>query len=355
MMAAASVVPLLPPTIRAAAGELYAAAVREPDGRYAVALFSLESGIVQKTALPGRGHSCLARPGGTECIAFARRPGTFAVAVKLDGSAAPLPFASSPERHFYGHGTFSPDGRLLYSTENDYVTRNGIIGVRDADAGYRRIGEFSSGGIGPHDIVMLPDGRTLVVANGGIETHPDSGREPLNLATMKPNLAYVDAKTGDLLERHELPADMHQSSIRHLATAQNGSIVFGCQHKGPRNVRPGLVGFHKRGENLKLAEVPSAANNRLKGYVASVATDASGEIVAATSPRGGVALYFDVPGRRFLGFDRFADVSGVVSRKSQPGFVLTSGTGQIGRTLRDGIAQLGRQEVAWDNHVTALR
>ena len=355
MMAAASVAPLLPLSARASTDELYAAALREPDGSYAVALFTPETGIVQKTPLPGRGHSCLVRPGGSECIAFARRPGTFAVALDLEGRTAPLAFASSPGRHFYGHGAFSRDGRLLYATENDYANRKGVIGVRDASAGYGPVGEFSSGGIGPHDIAMLPDGRTLVVANGGIATHPDFGREPLNLSTMTPNLAYIDVETGDLLERHELPFDMHRLSIRHLAVAENGSVIFGCQHKGARNVRPDLVGFHKRGEDLKLAEVPRSTNDRLKGYVASVATDASGEIAVVTSPRGGVALYFDVPGRRFLGLDAFPDVSGVVARQSRSGFVLTSGTGRIGQTRGEGIAELGEQKVAWDNHVTAVR
>jgi hypothetical protein len=57
-----------------------------------------------------------------------------------------------------------------------------VIGVRDASAGYRHIGELPSHGIGPHDLALLSDERTLVVANGGIRTHPDRRREELNLA-----------------------------------------------------------------------------------------------------------------------------------------------------------------------------
>ena len=38
------------------------------------------------------------------------------------------------------------------------------------------------------------------MANGGIETDPTSGRAELNLATMRSNLAYVDAATGELLD-----------------------------------------------------------------------------------------------------------------------------------------------------------
>ena len=34
-------------------------------------------------------------------------------------------------RHFFGHGVFSPDGKLLYATENDFEAARGVIGVYD--------------------------------------------------------------------------------------------------------------------------------------------------------------------------------------------------------------------------------
>ncbi|MGB0057672.1 MAG: DUF1513 domain-containing protein, partial [Methyloceanibacter sp.] len=90
-------------------------------------------------------------------------------------------FTSKPDRHFFGHGVFSADGRLLHTTENDYKNAQGIIGVRDATDGYKQIGEFSARGMEPHDVALLADGRTMVIANGGIRTHPDSGADELNL------------------------------------------------------------------------------------------------------------------------------------------------------------------------------
>src|SRR5438552_1061500 len=78
------------------------------------------------------------------------------------------------------HGAFSADGSLLYATENDNLTGSGLIGIYDATAGYRRLGEMSSRGIGPHDLALMPDGMTLAVANGGLRTLPESGREVLN-------------------------------------------------------------------------------------------------------------------------------------------------------------------------------
>jgi hypothetical protein len=42
-------------------------------------------------------------------------------------------------------------------------------------------------------VLLASDRRRLVVANGGILTDPGSGRAKLNIATMRPNLSYLDA------------------------------------------------------------------------------------------------------------------------------------------------------------------
>ena len=103
------------------------------------------------------------------------------------GSGAPLTIASVAGRHFFGHGVFSPDGALLYATENDFENAAGMIGIYDARANFERIGEFPTHGVGPHELLLLDDGRTIAIANGGIETHPDFGRAKLNIPTMKPS------------------------------------------------------------------------------------------------------------------------------------------------------------------------
>ena len=90
------------------------------------------------------------------------------------------------DRHLYGHGCFSADGTVLSTTGNDTTPLEGRITIWDPADGHARVGDIASGGIGSHEIVRLPETGTLVVANGGIATHPDSGRAPLNLPTMRP-------------------------------------------------------------------------------------------------------------------------------------------------------------------------
>jgi hypothetical protein len=309
---------------------------------------------VQTVELPGRGHDIALKPDGSEWVAFARRPGRFGVAVPL-GSRPPVRFSAKPNRHFFGHGVFSADGRLLYSTENDYERAQGMIGVRDATGGYKQIGEFPAHGMEPHDIALLPDGRTMVIANGGIRTHPDSDREELNLPDMQPSLIYVDVETGDLLEEHRLAPELHQLSIRHLAVTAEGTAVFGCQYRGPEEDAPALIGFHRRGEQPVIVEAPAETQVALRNYIGSVATDKGGGIVAASAPKGGLVTYWDVSARRYLGVAELADGCGLAPTHRAAHFLLTSGKGWLASADASGAMSRQLSDFHWDNHAILVR
>ena len=336
--------------------ELFAAARRDDRGSYSAALFSLDGGDVRVVELPERGHDIALRPGSKEWVAFARRPGRFGVAVPSDGRA-PTWFSAKADRHFFGHGVFSADGRLLYTTENDYAHAQGIIGIRDATDGYRQIGEFPARGMEPHDVQLLSDGRTMVIANGGIQTHPDSGADELNLPDMKPSLVYIDLATGDLLEEQSLAAELHQLSIRHLALAANDTVVFGCQYRGPEENTPPLLGFHRRGERPVIVPAPEETQAALQNYIGSVTADFGGGIVAASAPKGGLITYWDVSARRFLGSCELNDGCGVAPTRHRASFLLTSGQGWLVETDVADTADEERRSssYAWDNHAILVR
>ena len=88
---------------------------------------------VSRPHLPARGHDIAQRPHTREFVVFARRPGTWAVAVDANHAHEPQIITARADRHFFGHGLFSADGRLLYASENDIETGDGIIGIYDAD------------------------------------------------------------------------------------------------------------------------------------------------------------------------------------------------------------------------------
>ena len=282
-------------------------------------------------------------------MAFARRPGVFALVVDC-AEGRELARLETPEgRHFYGHGAFSADGGILYTTENDYEVGEGRIGVWDVASGWRRIGEFASAGVGPHDMALAPDGETLIVANGGIQTHPATERMKLNIPTMRPNIAWIAAVDGTLRDRVEPEDALRLNSLRHFAAAPDGEVVIGAQWQGDIARSPSLIARARPGEALRWIDGPPSLWPRMQGYVGSVALESDGS-VAATGPRGGVALIADREAvRRTLDL---ADVCGAACAEGGSDRVLlTTGGGDV----FDGTgARLARHALAFDNHLIAV-
>lgn len=350
---------LLPRAGRAADAALYVSACADAAGGQSVALFTADGALRFATRLPDRGHDSVLRPGGAEFVTFARRPGNWAAVVEAASGRTRRTILSPEGRHFYGHGAFSADGRLLYATENAMATGDGVLGLYDATDGYRRIGELPSFGIGPHDLAFRPGGTRLVVANGGLRTHPDTGREILNPDSMAPSLAVIDTASGECLDSQALGPALQGLSIRHLALAPDGTAVFGCQWQGDPFDLPPLVGILPPDGAARFLEMPEDDLASLQNYVGSVGLDAAGAIAAATSPIGGVAAFWDLEDGRYLGRRALSDVCGVAPVAEAGAFLLTSGNAGVQRAdlAEPRLAAIGAPALndwSWDNHVLLL-
>ncbi len=336
---------------------LFASACRQANGQYAVKLTSPEGLTALEIPLPGRGHDITRDQVSGRCAAFARRPGTFAVLFD-PMTQAPVQTITSPKgRHFYGHGAFSPDGRLLYAVENDYDAARGLLGVYDVSgAAPTRIGELETGGVGPHDLLLCPDQTTLVVANGGIETHPDKGRAKLNLETMAPSIVFMNRFTGDILARHRLSADLHQLSLRHMAIDGGGRVWVGGQYEGAADAAPPLVARLSRDEAPTLLEIPAPIQAGLQNYIGSVTANTAGDVIATSCPRGGKILYWAAQDGRFLGEQTIPDGCGVAPME-RDGFLISDGSGGLhwsnAPTAKPELLAL-KAGVSWDNHMISL-
>ncbi len=321
------------------------------DGRYVLAGLTGAGGILFTREIPARGHAAAAHPSRPEAVAFARRPGRFADVIDCR-SGAPLARLTPPsDHHFYGHGVFTPDGLLLMTTENDYEAGRGVIGLWDASAGYRRIGSFSSGGVGPHDMMLREDGMGVVIANGGIETHPDSGRAKLNIPTMRPNLSYLGFD-GSLTEQVELVPELRKNSIRHLAMHADGTVAFAMQWQGDLGAVVPIVGLHQTGSAPRLMGEDDPRLRNLSGYGGSIAFSKDGMQVAVSSPRGGLVQVMDTGSGTITAEHWLKDVCGLTQGAN--GLIASSGTGQIVQMGKDGITALAHTPIAWDNHLIRL-
>lgn len=328
----------------------YLAAAREPDGRFAMFGLDMSGQDLFRIALPTRGHAACAHPSIPEAVAFARRPGTYALVIDCVSGKVTAQIEAPAQRHFNGHGIYLQDGDTLCTPENDYANGRGVIGFWSRKSGYRRIGEIPSGGVGPHDLKRLPDSDILVVANGGILTHPDSGREKLNLKTMRPNLTYVDPLAG-IVEQVELDAEFYQNSIRHLDLHADGTVAFAMQWQGDLSEAVPLLGLHRRGQSAQLLMAPLDLQLGLNGYAGSVSYNGTGDRLAITSPRGGQVHFYNAGGD-FAGNWKRRDVCGL--RALDEGFLASDGNGALHRINTDGGTPLTVAQRAWDNHIVSI-
>lgn len=326
----------------------FVAAHRNDAGTFEAAVLDADGRLLFTEALEGRGHASAVRTEPHTVVVFARRPGRFALVIDLTRRTPSQVIAPPADRVFAGHGLFSSDGRLLLATENDFDGERGILGVYDSTDGYRRIGEFQTHGIGPHEALLLGDGRTIAVANGGILTHPDFPRKKLNLPTMAPSLVLIDVATGDLIVKDALPETYHQLSLRHMVEAPDGALWFGGQYEGPRRDRVPLVGTFDRDRGLSLLESDPRDMARMNQYVGSVGISGDGETIVATGPRGGIYMEWDAASRRLRQIEALVDVGGAATARE--GFAVASGEGRFRRS--DGLERtLGG---AFDNHIVAV-
>ncbi len=349
----------------AAALPLLLSAVSDPDDRHWIVATRIDltsARIEFQQPLPARGHHVAVSRRNGCFIAVARRPGTWLVLGDLASGAIHAQVEVPAGRHLYGHGVFSADEQFFYTTESAFEDRDSDSGLvvewalvqEQGHPALQRRREFATQGVGPHELLLMPDGDTLAVANGGMRTHPATEREVLNLDTMQPSLVYLDRHSGQVLEQRLLPPELHQNSIRHLDVNAAGDVVMGLQFQGEPWQNVPLVSTHRRGEELRLLAAPPELQPAMQQYVGSVRFSSDGRRIAASCPRGNLLTFWDAQDGSLLHSQRARDACGVCA--TPQGFVFSSGVGRLAA-----IDLVSRQvhEFAlpeawrgfWDNHL----
>ncbi len=306
-----------------------------------------------KIPVPERAHSAIALPHKNEVLFFSRRPGTKIYVVDYAQQVLKATIEAKPGHHFYGHGSFSTQAGLFFTTENPFYLSEqegseGIIGVYDSQ-NFQRLGEIKSGGVGPHQLCLLPDHKTLAIANGGIFTHPSRPREKLNLDNMESSLAYVELNSGKLIERYT-PPDA-QLSLRHLDCSASGQVVIGAQFQGAAHQTQALI-FSHRGENKLLAmQAEHEVWLSQAQYIASIVIDESGQTALSTAPRGGVVNQWDLTDNTHKQQKLVKDAAGASYDQEQHRFLLSNGRGQVIAWQNQDLSALRREQYRWDNHL----
>lgn len=315
--------------------------------------------LYRSGSLPYRGHGIIPWTEKQGFVLLGRSPSTFGLAVThLQDAPEEIFFEAAPGRHFHGHACFSQDGRLLYTTENDSRSGAGKLGVRRVDANFEQIDELDLNGIGPHDLLLLPDGRSLAIAIGGILTLPDQPEEKLNLDTMESGLFYVDTERLRVTSRYRSPYP--QLSVRHLTLDHQGRVWFGCQYEGLPTDDVPLAGFHHPSRpELTFLSIESTDWTSFKQYVGSVAFQMDDRVIAMSSPKGNGIGFWSADEGIYLGFQSGTDVCALAPVQASPNghWLVGSGKGKLmalSRKPGDLIETFDTLPTQWDNHAILL-
>ncbi|ROR99952.1 hypothetical protein EDC56_2587 [Sinobacterium caligoides] len=344
--------------------ELILSAASDRGGHHFVTAIDAQGRVRFKIPTPSRAHGSLLLKKEGLAVFFSRRPGFEMLVVDTYTGKLHQQITASENRHYFGHGCQSHDGRYLYTTENafndDPLSGHGVIGIYDIADNFSRIGEFDCQGIGPHQIERLPHSNTLVIAMGGILTHPERRREKLNIATMRSSLCYLDGDSGEVLAQVEPPNP--QLSLRHLRVSSDAKVIAGAQYQGDISEMLPLVFSHRFLPGQKQQElVPFQADELtwlgLKQYIASVAVDPSNRYAITTAPRGDCVDLWSINSGRQLNRFSIKDVAGAIWQPKQQGFLVSTGRGELvllrinaeGSTTSHRLAI--NNQLRWDNHL----
>lgn len=323
----------------------------DADGNHYAVGYRLDGSKVFATRVSERCHDVVPHPHLPLAVFVGRRPSRESYLIDTRDGRLLQTIASPAERHFYGHGVFHKSGEWFYSTENDTSEPGrGVLGVyRLRHDQLQRVDERSTHGIGPHQLLWLPGGEELVVANGGIRTEADS-RVMMNLDAMEPSLVLMH-RDGTLRSKESLPEQMN--SVRHLAVAADGTIVSGQQYEGDPLDRAPLLAIKRPGQPFQPFPLGEAQRAAMNQYTASLAIHDELRLLALTAPRGNRFFIWNLDSTELLLDVPLPDCAGVGAVAE--GFVVTSGQGRC-RLYHCQGARITAEALQlpaglWDNHL----
>lgn len=302
---------------------------------YAIGLYDLKTGTMETIGIPFLGHSIAIASTKTWAIVLpqrpeaginfqgAKNPGTITCAINLVDRKIINTFQSPPDRHYFGHGVISQDGRTFYSTINNLSTGQGAIEIRDTRS-YALLGEIPTYGSGPHEIATLKNDKVAVVCNYGADPH----RYPTPDATvLDPSLSYIELSSGKLLHQDRLPSNLY--SIRHLAITPNDDVVLGLHHESPPGPGHPCVAVRRAGGPLQLTEAPANVVNRLASTALSLALDPASLTAGATHPEGNRVTFWRLADGTLLNSFQVASPQGIVYDFPRKQFIISARENQF--------------------------
>jgi hypothetical protein len=300
--------------------------------------------------IDGRAHGLTAEPDGS-LLAVAMRPGTWLARLDAEGRVMQrITIADeNPHRRFDGHTLASADGQWLFSGETDTRDGSGWLSVRE-HATLRKVDEWRSGGVDPHEM-LLDDAGQLLVVNGGILRSPDGRKRDLD--SMDSALVRLDTRSGRELGRWQLTD--RRLSLRHVAwnAPQPGTrrllgIALQAEHDEPARRAQAPVLAVWDGERLA---VPTQAADAT-GYAGDISAAPGGGFVLSGQKANRAVLWQPDAPAALTRVAELTDPCALAAWGAHDGAVLVAGARGVGRwhPKQPGAMLPWPQPMALDNH-----
>ncbi|MCC6464163.1 MAG: DUF1513 domain-containing protein [Planctomycetes bacterium] len=257
-------------------------------------------------------HGLAPNPRRPERVLVFEKKGDGAAELDLKTNSIITRISPLKGHEFYGHGAYSPDGRVIYATEYVEGTYEGKITLRDA-ADFKITGEFPTYGEWPHDCQFIDGGRVVAVTNGG-------GDEASGQA---PNVTYMEVSSGKLLEK--IVFDNPKINSGHLLVTRDGSLCVVHAMRQGLDTRSALGALSLRpsgGTFLTMTE-PANITQQMAGETLSICYHEGTDVVAATNPFGSIITFWSMRQQRNLGAIKVKQPRGVGLTMDQRFFVVT--------------------------------
>jgi hypothetical protein len=255
---------------------------------FVLCLFDLDRGGSRTIDMTFFGHGLAIHPKEPWRAVMFEKKGPGACEIDLRAGRVIRPLTTPGDRAFYGHGAYSSDGQLLYATENELPTRDGLVAVRDATT-LRELGRFPTYGKSPHDCRLIDEGRTLAITNGGgtiDEAAP-------------PSVTFVDVRSEKLEEK--LTFETPRVNAGHLALTRGRDLVaISAPRDGlPKTALGGVTIRMGTGPFSTMSE-PTSVIERMVGESLSLCIDDATGVVGVTNPDGNIVTFWDLRAKRFV-------------------------------------------------------
>ncbi len=284
---------------------------------YSLDILDLDRGVdkpVERIGLHFFGHGFSFHPRAPHEAAIFEKRGPGGCYVDLLEQKVLRRINPLPDHHFYGHGSFSIEGDVVFAIESSLVNGEGAISVRDAKT-FDVLEQFPTYGMGPHDCALIERGTVLAITNAGSPV----GRQPL------PCVTFVEVKSRKLLDKHDVTNPNINTGHIALTADRDFAVVSAPRDGLPQDTALGGLSLRTGKKPMQHVASPAEAVNGMIGETLSVAIHGPTGTVAATSPRGGVISFWSLYAKTLRKAVTLPNVRGVTVTLDDKLFVVGHG------------------------------